>query len=499
VLSQNPKQVLPLSEAVQKLVSQDIVEMIDLADVRYASSIFLLQKKTGDFRFITNLKPLNQYLVYRKFKMEQPVQLKALIREGTWFASFDLKDAYPHIPLATASQGYVTFKVCGKWYKYKTLPFGVASAPRVFTKLCRVVAARLRAWWDVRLLIYIDDILVWAETRDQCRIDIDLAIKTFLYLGFQVNLGKSQLDPVQRIKHLGWIWDSVRMEVSLPADRADKALKACACILRRNRVTLRDLASMLSTFSSMLLCYVDAPLHFRALQAFLNQHLPARRSSSDYNRKVSVTYAVKLELLWWEHRLQEPLIATLRPWRSQGEVSSDACDSGWGAACHGLELRGQWSFRECTLHINEKELLALDKALSQPKLLHYLTDKAILFQLDSQVATRYLDKRGGRIPSLNELSLKIHDRFVRHRIRAHFLCVKTHDNFDADCLSRDTGSSINWSLSSTIRTEIFSVFGIPQVDLFATYDNRVVGRYYSWMNETAAEGSNALAHDWNRY
>lgn len=49
----------------------------------------------------------------------------------------------------------------GKELRIPTLPFGLASAPRIFTKLLRPVAATMRKR-GVCLLIYLDDILVIA-------------------------------------------------------------------------------------------------------------------------------------------------------------------------------------------------------------------------------------------------------------------------------------------------------------------------------------------------
>ena len=50
-----------------------------------------------------------------------------------------------------------------KCYRFNCLPFGLACAPLVFTKVLKPVAAQLREM-GVRLIVYIDDILILAET-----------------------------------------------------------------------------------------------------------------------------------------------------------------------------------------------------------------------------------------------------------------------------------------------------------------------------------------------
>ena len=55
-----------------------------------------------------------------------------------------------------------------KTYQFKCLPLGLACAPWVFTKTLKPVAAQLRQL-GVRLIIYIDDILILAESKELAR------------------------------------------------------------------------------------------------------------------------------------------------------------------------------------------------------------------------------------------------------------------------------------------------------------------------------------------
>lgn len=71
----------------------------------------------------------------------------------------DLKDAYLSIPIAKAHWKYLRFQWKAQNYEFRMLPFGLASATRVFTKILKPVAAGLRKK-GIRLLIYLDDILV---------------------------------------------------------------------------------------------------------------------------------------------------------------------------------------------------------------------------------------------------------------------------------------------------------------------------------------------------
>ena len=63
------KTVLIESE-IRKLISKGAVTEVSPCDNEFISTVFLVPKKTGDFRPVINLKPLNQFVKKIHFKME---------------------------------------------------------------------------------------------------------------------------------------------------------------------------------------------------------------------------------------------------------------------------------------------------------------------------------------------------------------------------------------------------------------------------------------------
>ena len=111
---------------------------------------------------------------YKSPKIEQ-LHLYPTLQDGKYFqlerypqkrrlACQDrLKDAYLTVPMAKACQKYLRFQWRGKIYEFKSLPFGLATAPITFTKLFRPVVAYLRQQ-GVHLVVYLDNILLMADT-----------------------------------------------------------------------------------------------------------------------------------------------------------------------------------------------------------------------------------------------------------------------------------------------------------------------------------------------
>jgi hypothetical protein len=86
---------------------------------------------------VINLKSLNAFVITTHFKIEGIHTLKNLLREEDWLVKIDLKDAYFSIPIRQNHRKYLCFQMDQKVYQLICLPFGLTSAPWVFTKTLR--------------------------------------------------------------------------------------------------------------------------------------------------------------------------------------------------------------------------------------------------------------------------------------------------------------------------------------------------------------------------
>jgi hypothetical protein len=87
-------------------------------------NIFLVQTKTGDFRPVINLKPLNQFVDKIQFKMEHIQMVLNAISPGDYMVSLDLKDAYFSVPIFQPHRKYLRFLWQSKLFEFTCLPFG---------------------------------------------------------------------------------------------------------------------------------------------------------------------------------------------------------------------------------------------------------------------------------------------------------------------------------------------------------------------------------------
>ena len=98
----------------------------------------------------------------------------------------------------TSVQTRFAFK--NKAYQFRVLPFGLNTAPQVFTHLGHTAAACLHRQGSV--ISYLGDWLIHHPDRQALLCHQSQLLDTDL-VGFKLNKAKSELDPVQDIQFLG--------------------------------------------------------------------------------------------------------------------------------------------------------------------------------------------------------------------------------------------------------------------------------------------------------
>ncbi|CAJ0931423.1 unnamed protein product [Ranitomeya imitator] len=109
----------------------------------FYSNLFIVPKKDGKVRPILDLKLLNKCIRVWHFRMESLRSVISSMERGEFLASIDIKDAHLHIPIFPPHQRFLRFAVLEDHFQFTALPFGLATAPRVFTKVMAAVMAIL--------------------------------------------------------------------------------------------------------------------------------------------------------------------------------------------------------------------------------------------------------------------------------------------------------------------------------------------------------------------
>jgi hypothetical protein len=118
----------------QEMVNQKTVVETTFEDLIWINPSHLVPKQGGKLWLVRDMREVNRFMKPQKFKMEGVLTLKDLVVKNDYAVTFDLKEAYNHVPVHQTMQPLLGVAWKGKCYTFKGMPFGLNDAPRVFTK-----------------------------------------------------------------------------------------------------------------------------------------------------------------------------------------------------------------------------------------------------------------------------------------------------------------------------------------------------------------------------
>ncbi len=433
---------------------------------------------------------LNRALHKLPFRMLTQKRIFGCVRPLDWFAAIDLKDAYFHVSILPRHRPFLRFAFEGRAYQYKVLPFGLSLSPRVFTKVAEAALVPLRER-GVRILNYLDDWLILAQSREQLRAHKDLVLRHLSQLGLRVNWEKSKLVPTQRISFLGMELDSVNQTARLTQERAQSVLNCLKTLSGRTAVPLKLFQRLLGHMAAAAAIVPLGLLHMRPLQHWLHGRIP-RWAWERGTHRVQITPACRKTFSPWSDpsflRAGVPLEQVSR----HAVVFTDASATGWGATYNGHAVLGVWTGPQLRWHINCLELLAVRLALS--RLRGRLQGKDVLVRTDNTATVAYINRQGGlRSRRMSQLARHLLLWSQKHLRSLRAIHIPGVLNRAADELSRAALPG-EWRLHPQAVQLIWSRFGVAQVDLFASPETTHCQWFYSLTEATL--GTDALAHSW---
>ncbi len=435
---------------------------------------------------------LNRSLHKLPFKMLTQKRIFECVRPRDWFAAIDLKDAYFHVSILPRHRPFLRFAFEGRAYQYKVLPFGLALSPRVFTKVVEGALVSMREQ-GIRILNYLDDWLILAQSREQLCEHRDLVLSHLSQLGLQVNWEKSKLAPVQRISFLGMELDSVEQSARLTEERAQSVLNCLNTFRGRTAVPLKLFQRLLGHMAAAAAVTPLGLLHMRPLQHWLHGRVP-RWAWQCGTYRVAITPECRQTFSPWSDSLFLRAGVALEQVSRHAVVFTDASATGWGATYNGQAVSGVWTGPQWHWHINCLELLAVYLALGRLK--GPLRGKHVLVRTDNTATVAYINRQGGlRSRCMSQLARHLLLWSQKHLRSLRAIHVPGVLNRVADELSRAALPG-EWRLHPQVVQLIWGEFGEAQVDLFASLGTSHCQLFYSLSEGTL--GTDALAHSWPR-
>ena len=142
-----------------------------------------------------------------------------------WLASNDILEAYHSLEIREADRDLLQFISQGQRYRFKVLPNGLSSGPRIFTKVMKAVMSHLRRKYNILLCFYIDDTIIIGRMREEKVTAVSLTLELLIKLGFTINRTKSALQPEKEQIFLGFRINTVLLKVDIPQAKCHKLIQ----------------------------------------------------------------------------------------------------------------------------------------------------------------------------------------------------------------------------------------------------------------------------------
>lgn len=451
-------------------------------------------------RFILNLKSLNKFVETHHFKLEDLRTALKLISRDVYLAKIDVKDAYFFISIHPEHRKYLRFQWQGNsssnskiLYQFNVLPFGLSTAPYVFTKVMKPVAKLLRTAGYLSTL-YLDDWFLLGNSFTQCLDNIEKTKLLLTALGFIINKEKSCLVPSKSCIFLGYCIDSEKLQVSLPHDKICRIQKEIDKFLGLQRCKIREFAQFIGLLISACPAIEYGWMYTKSIERLKFLSL---KPNLDYNAYMNIPDWIKPDLYWWQKAVKTS-VCKIKTDTYCLEIFSDASTTGWGAACGEQRASGPWSEQERTYHINYLELLAAFLGLKTFTM--NLTNCQVLLRVDNTTALSYINRMGGiQYPHLTEITKQLWQYCESRQLFVFASYISSKDNTLADTESRKLHPDIEWQLSDAGFQQVVTKLGTPEVDLFASRTNKKCVQYISWTRDPDAIAVNAFTVTWSRY
>ena len=471
-----------------------IVELADSPGI--INPLSVSKQKSGKKRLILDLRYINRHLYKSKFKCEDLSVAKEVLRPGDFMFSFDLKSGYHHIDIFPEHRKFLAFSWSFadgsvRYFMFSVLPFGLSSAPYIFTKILRPLVKKWRGEGK-SVLLFLDDGLGAAQPLNLAKICSFQIHADLLKFGLLPNEEKCVWEPCQSIVWLGTVINTANSSIAATDKRIRGLVSDLDDLLRDLHVAVhvKRVATVAGKIMSLSNCIGNVTrLMSRNLYSLIN-------SASTWFDFVKLSKEVVIELVFWRENLCKcngiPIWPVeVRPTRI---VYSDASSVGCGGviAIEGKVFQQNWSVLESSRSSTFRELKAV--ALSLDAFIEELKFRTVSWFTDNQNVVSIVNK-GSKVPELNSIALEIFQKCMLNGITIDVNWIPRDFNSVADEISKIIDYD-DYTVNDDIFAFLDKSWGPHTVDRFACHYNKKLPLFNSKFFQPGTSGVNAFSQDW---
>ena len=145
-------------EEIKKLERSDVIERIEASE--WISALVVVTRSDGRVRLCVDLRAVNQAIVADVFPLPHFEDLLTKLEGAKVFSKLDALSAYHQVELSEDSRDLTAFITPWGLFRFKRVPFGLASAPAAFQRMMEKILEGIDG-----AIIYLDDVLICGRNR----------------------------------------------------------------------------------------------------------------------------------------------------------------------------------------------------------------------------------------------------------------------------------------------------------------------------------------------
>lgn len=212
------KLINKLKIELKQMESSGIISKVD-KPTDFVNSMVIVAKPDKSIRICLDPQYLNRCIKREHIQLPTVDEIAARIKGAKVFAVLDAHKGFWQIELSEESQDLTTFNTPFGRYKFKRMPYGLSSCPEVFHKTFKKIFNGIK-----NLEVYIDDILIWAESDDELMKILEKVFERAKQYNVKFNVNKCKF-LVKRVKYLGHILTENGIEVDEEKVESIKRMK----------------------------------------------------------------------------------------------------------------------------------------------------------------------------------------------------------------------------------------------------------------------------------
>jgi hypothetical protein len=360
----------------------------------------------------------------------------------------------------------------------------------------------------------VDDILLFAPTKQEAEHRATELINLLTTLGMQINAEKTMKEASQSIEYIGHQFNLKQNIIKPIPEKTQNALKLVTHQLKSNMTTPKYLAAVAGTLMDVMKSNVNLqglPQQIMRCAAQGVNHNSLKLSKWNRLRAWGIstpkqqcnTSSINLQqlLTTCKQSLNNPTPRVFRPTNDTlMTLQTDASDKAWGATLllGGKEIAAsaqRWTASQSIKHISHKETMATSLAIHH--MWKMLTPGCQLKIQTDAAATHWAWKKGSKNKAMNDIIRSTYIKLNQKGIHVTSEHIPGCTNHRADYLSRNPDPK-DYQLNPRLYQQMCKKFNYhPALDLFANKWNRQTKKYCSWRQDRNSQG-NAWKLRWDK-